>query len=91
MNTDRPAVPAEQEALDRPWRVWATVAVGAFVFVSLILGFWVVPESEAPGFDPFAAMCRSLGIRGFERGAAPPAKSCARAASVGRDMDRGQS
>ena len=79
MNTDRPAVPAEQEALDRPWRVWATVAVGAFVFVSLILGFWVVPESEEPGFDPFAAICRSIGIPGFERGAAPPATTASAA------------
>ena len=73
MNTDRPAVPAEQEALDKPWRTWATIAVVAFTFVSLILGFWVVPESKEPGFDPFAAMCRSIGIPGFERSDAPPA------------------
>ena len=73
MNTDKPPVPAEQEALDRPWRVWATVAVGAFVFVSLILGFLVVPESEERGFDPFAAMCRAIGIPGFERSGTPPA------------------
>jgi cytochrome c553 len=73
MNTDRPAVPAEQEALDKPWRTWATIAVVAFTFVGLILGFWVVPESKGPGFDPFAAMCRSIGIPGFERSEAPPA------------------
>ena len=73
MNTDSPAVPAEQEALDKPWRTWATIAVVAFTFVSLILGFWVVPESEEPGFDPFAAMCRSIGIPGFERSEPPPA------------------
>src|SRR5688572_10437489 len=72
MNTDRPPVPAEQEAIDKPWRVWATVAVGALVFVGVILGFWVVPESETPGFDPFAAICRSIGIPGFERSDAPP-------------------
>jgi cytochrome c553 len=73
MNTDSHAVPAEQEALDKPWRTWATIAVVAFTFVGLILGFWVVPESEEPGFDPFAAMCRSIGIPGFERSEAPPA------------------
>ena len=83
MNTDRPPVPAEQEALDKPWRVWATVAVVAFVFVSLILGFWVVPESESPGFDPFAAMCRSIGIPGFERARRAARHGCARAASIG--------
>jgi cytochrome c553 len=73
MNTDRPPVPAEQEALDKPWRTWATIAVVAFTFVSLILGFWIVPESEGPGFDPFAAMCRAIGIPGYERSNAPPA------------------
>jgi cytochrome c553 len=73
MNTDRPAIPAEQEALDKPWRMWATIAVVAFAFVSAIIGFWVLPESEKPGFDPWAAMCRSIGIPGFQRSDAPPA------------------
>jgi cytochrome c553 len=73
MDTDRPAIPAEQEALDKPWRVWATVGIGALVVVSVVLGFWAIPESEAPGFDPFVAICRSIGIPGFERGDAPPA------------------
>lgn len=69
---DRPAVPAEQEALDKPWRRWATVAVTGFVFGSLILGFWIVPESKEPGFDPWAAICRSIGLPGFQRADAPP-------------------
>ncbi|MET0660667.1 MAG: c-type cytochrome [Steroidobacteraceae bacterium] len=64
MNSDRPAVPAEQEALDKPWRVWASVAVGGFVLLSLILGFWVLPASEDGKFDPLAAICRSIGISG---------------------------
>ena len=91
MNTDSPAVPAEQEALDKPWRTWATIAVVAFTFVGLILGFWVVPESEEPGFDPFAAMCRSIGIPGFERSERRRAArhDSARAASIQRDLDRG--
>ncbi len=69
---DRPAIPAEQEALDRPWRRWATIAIVGFVIGSLVLGFWVVPESEEPGFDPWAAICRSIGIPGYERSDAPP-------------------
>jgi cytochrome c553 len=72
MSADRPAVPAEQEALDRPWRKWATVAVISFVAVSVVLGFWIVPESEEPGFDPWAAICRSIGIPGFETSDKPP-------------------
>jgi cytochrome c553 len=77
MNTDRPAVPAEQEALDRPWRVWASVGVGAFVLLSVILGFWVLPEAEDAQFDPFAAICRSIGIPGFGGARAPPAVTLA--------------
>jgi cytochrome c553 len=69
---DRPATPAEQEALDRPWRRWATIAIVGFVAVSLVLGFWIVPESEEPGFDPWAAICRSIGIPGYARSDAPP-------------------
>lgn len=75
MTPDRPAVPAEQEALDRPWRVWASVAVGGFVLVSLGLGFLLLPASKEAGFDPLAAICRAAGIPGFREpppAAAPP-------------------
>lgn len=65
MSTDKPAVPAEQEALDKPWRIWATVAVGAFVLLGLVLGFYVLRRAEDAQLDPFAAICRSIGIRGF--------------------------
>ncbi len=70
---DRPAVPAEQEALDRPWRRWASIGVIGFVFGSLVVGFWVVPESQVPGLDPWATICRSLGVPGYARSDAPPA------------------
>jgi len=66
MPSDVPPIPAEQEALDRPWRLWASVAVGAFVLVSLGLGFLLLPESAEPGFDPLAAICRAAGIPGFD-------------------------
>lgn len=82
MNADRPAEPAEQEALDRPWRVWASIAIVSFVLLSVVLGFWIVPESEEPGFDAFAAICRSIGIPGFERSDAPPPTAPADAQSA---------
>ena len=69
MGSDRRAVPAEQEALDRPWRVWASVAVGTFVLVSFALGFLLLPETQGSGFNPLAAICRAIGIPGYERSA----------------------
>lgn len=62
---DRPPIPAEREALDRPWRLWASVAVGAFVLVSAGLGFLLLPERDGEGFDPWASICRALGIPGY--------------------------
>ena len=56
MNSNQSAAPAEQEALDRPWRVWASVFIGTFVLVSIVLGFVIVPQSAEPGLNPFAAM-----------------------------------
>lgn len=66
MSMDLPPIPAEREALDRLWRVWASVIVGAFVLVSLILGLIVLPIGERRGFDPFAAICRAIGIPGYD-------------------------
>lgn len=68
---DVPPVPAEQEAVDRPWRIWSSIAVGAFVLVSIGLGFILLPESDEAGFNPLAAICRAAGIPGFD--GPPPA------------------
>ena len=56
--------PAEPEALDRPWRRWASVIiVGALAF-SVLFGFIVLPvvQGRSAGIDPFTAICRALGI-----------------------------
>jgi cytochrome c553 len=82
MIPDRPPIPAEQEALDRPWRVWASVAIGAFTLVSIALGFVILPEGEEPGLDPFAAICRAIGIPGFERTDTSAAAAAAPAAAA---------
>jgi hypothetical protein len=79
-------VPAEQEALDRPWRKWASIAVGGFVVVSLIFGFLILPTGQkgACGLDTFSAICRAFGVpgygvnaRGASAGAAPPVSQVA--------------
>ncbi|HVI35239.1 MAG TPA: c-type cytochrome [Gaiellales bacterium] len=79
-------VPAEQQALDRPWRKWASIAVGGFVVVSLIFGFLILPTGQkgAYGLDTFSAICRAFGVpgygvnaRGAPAGAAPPVSQVA--------------
>src|SRR3954466_9506071 len=79
-------VPAEQEALDRPWRKWASIAVGGFVVVSLIFGFLILPTGQtgACGLDTLPAICRAVGVpgygvnaRGASAGAAPPVSQVA--------------
>jgi cytochrome c553 len=52
------------EALDRPWRRWASVIiVGALAF-SVFFGFILLPvvQGHQAGIDPFTAICRALGI-----------------------------
>jgi cytochrome c553 len=65
-----PPVSAAPAGLDRPWRVWASAIAGAFVLVCLLLGLIVLPAREQTGFDAVAAICRAIGLPGYE--AAPP-------------------
>ncbi|MGD9738786.1 MAG: cytochrome c [Bauldia sp.] len=39
---DRPPVPVEPQAVDRPWRLWASVAIGSFVLLAIVIGFFVI-------------------------------------------------
>lgn len=73
MTTDLPPIHAAREALDRRWRLWASVTVGSFVVISLVLGLLILPSREQAGFDPFAAICRALGIPGYEKVSPIPA------------------
>ena len=56
--------PAEPEALDRPWRRWASIIIlGALAF-SILFGFIVLPvvQGQGAGIDPFTAIRRAIGI-----------------------------
>jgi hypothetical protein len=58
------AQPSEAHALDRPWRVWASVAVFGIFFVGALLGAVIIPvvQGRSDGIDAFTAICRALGI-----------------------------
>lgn len=65
MTEDRAPTPAEQRALDRPWRMWASLAIGSFTLVSIVLGFIILPLTEGRGESLFVSICRAIGIPGF--------------------------
>jgi cytochrome c553 len=56
---------AEQRALDRPWRNWASLIIAAAVVLAALLGFVIVPaaQRENAGLSFYEAVCRSLGLR----------------------------
>jgi cytochrome c553 len=56
--------PAEPEALDRPWRLWASVIIVGVLAFSVVFGFLVLPvvQGYASGVDPFTAICRAIGL-----------------------------
>ena len=50
--------------MDRPWRIWASVAVLATVSCGIILGVVIIPvvQGRSDGIDAYTAICRALGI-----------------------------
>ena len=62
----------DPEALDRPWRVWASIIIVSVLAFSVVFGFFVIPviQGYAAGIDPYTAICRAIGIAP----GAPPAR-----------------
>jgi cytochrome c553 len=56
--------PAESDALDRPWRIWASVIIVSVLAFSVLFGFILIPvvQGRSAGIDPFTAICRAIGI-----------------------------
>src|SRR3954465_10922679 len=54
----------EPHALDRPWRVWASIAVSAVALAGILLGVLIIPvvQGRSAGIDAYTAICRALGI-----------------------------
>jgi cytochrome c553 len=59
-----PASAPESDALDRPWRIWASVAVFGIVLGGVLLGVLIIPvvQGRSDGIDAYTAICRALGI-----------------------------
>ena len=75
--TDAPVT--ETVPSDRSWLVRASLFVGGFAIFGLILGLIIFPSRGENSFDPFTAICRSLGIPGYEKIPADPGAATASA------------
>src|SRR4051812_50178214 len=66
--------PAEPDALDKPWRLWASVAIISVLAFSVVFGFLILPvvQGRAAGIDAFTAICRAVGIAAGPPAAPPP-------------------
>ncbi|HEY7662626.1 MAG TPA: c-type cytochrome [Xanthobacteraceae bacterium] len=58
-----PSAP-DPDVLDRPWRIWATIAVFGIVLSGILLGVLIIPvvQGHREGIDAYTAICRALGI-----------------------------
>jgi cytochrome c553 len=56
--------PAEQAALDRPWRIWASLIVVAALFAGALIGLVLIPagQRENAHLDMASAMRRAAGL-----------------------------
>lgn len=54
----------DPHALDKPWRLWASIAICGGLAFSVVAGFLVLPivQGYQAGIDPFTAICRAIGI-----------------------------
>jgi cytochrome c553 len=55
---------SEPHVLDKPWRIWASVAIFGIVLSGVVLGVVIIPvvQGRSDGIDAFTAICRALGI-----------------------------
>ena len=55
---------SEPHVHDRPWRLWASLAVIGILFAGVVLGVFVIPivQGRGAGLDAYTAICRALGL-----------------------------
>ena len=63
------------DPLDRPWRLWASVAILSVFAFSVLFGFVLLPiiQGRAAGVDAYESICRALGLRPGSPAAPQPA------------------
>src|SRR3954470_4194518 len=63
------------DPLDRPWRLWASVAILSVFVFSVLFGFVLLPiiQGRGAGLDAFESICRALGLRPGSPAAPQPA------------------
>ena len=56
--------PAEQAAVDRRWRLYASVAVGAALLLAILFGLIIVPggQRQHANLSFYEAVCRAIGL-----------------------------
>jgi cytochrome c553 len=56
--------PAEQAAVDRSWRLYASVAVGAALLLAILFGLIIVPggQRQHANLSFYEAVCRAIGL-----------------------------
>jgi len=56
--------PSDPHVLDKPWRVWSTIAVMTILLAGILLGVVIIPvvQGRGAGLDAYTAICRALGI-----------------------------
>ncbi len=49
---------------DRAWRIWASAAAAAVLFLGVVLGVLIIPviQGRGAGLNAYTSICRSLGI-----------------------------
>ena len=49
---------------DRAWRIWASAAAAAVLFLGVVLGVLIIPviQGRGAGLNAYTAICRALGI-----------------------------
>ena len=54
----------EENSIDRPWRLWASLIVIGALAMGVLSGLVLIPvvQGAAAGIDPFTAICRAIGI-----------------------------
>lgn len=70
---------AEQRALDRPWRIWASVIVVAAILTGALFGMVIIPagQRENAGLSMGHAMRRAVGLEAGSPAVAQPLSTAA--------------